>query len=66
MKPKIVEIVEQLNLSLSRDEAEAFASAIIEEFVFAMLLNYEGKINPITLKEMLDDQLGLGDFYFDE
>ncbi len=66
MKPKIVEIVQQLDVSITRDKAESFANAIIDELVLAILLNYEGKINPITLKEMLNDQLGIGDFYFDE
>lgn len=65
MKPRIVQIVEQLHLSLTRDQAEAFANEIIEECVLSVLLNYEGKINPVTLKEMLDDQLGLGDFYYE-
>jgi len=65
MKPKILEIIDTLNLTIDREQAEAFANAVVEECMFAFLLNYEGKINPITLKEMLDEQLGINEFYFE-
>jgi hypothetical protein len=64
MKPKIVEIAESLNIDAV--SAEKFASAIIDECVFAFLMNYEGKINPLSIKELLDDALGLNEFYFDD
>jgi len=65
MKPKIVEIVENLSLNLTADQAEELANAIIEECMYAVLINYDGKINPIAIKEILDDHFGINKFYFD-
>lgn len=64
MKPRILEIADKLNLHLTFEQAESFANEIIDECIYAILMNYEGKMNPVALKEMIDDQLGTNQFYF--
>ena len=66
MKPRILEIADKLNLHLTFEQAESFANEIIDECIYAILMNYEGKMNPVALKEMLDDQLGTNQFYFNQ
>jgi hypothetical protein len=52
--------------SISGDAAQLF-NTIIDECVFAFLMSYEGKINPLIVKEMLMDHFNLNDheFYYD-
>lgn len=66
MKPRILEIADKLNLHLTFEQAESFANEIIDECIYAILMNYEGKMNPVALKEMIDDQLGTNQFYFNQ
>jgi hypothetical protein len=62
---KILELFEKYGVSADYDSAESITNDIIEECMMAFLINYEGKINPMDLKEMLDEQLGINKFYFD-
>lgn len=66
MKPKILEIFEKYGVNIDYDSAESITNDIIEECMLAFLINYDGKVNPMSLKEMLDEQLGINEFYFDK
>lgn len=62
MIPKFIDLASQHNIVADRDSLENYVNAIIEECVFAILINYEGKINPMSLKEMIEEHLGINEF----
>jgi|NOAtaT_6_FD_contig_21_6938150_length_503_multi_6_in_0_out_0_1 hypothetical protein len=64
MKPKILEIFEKHNISVEYEQAESIINDIIEECIFTFLMNYQGKLNPIELKQLLDEQFGINLFYY--
>lgn len=48
-------------------QVEKFVEALIDESIFAFLMAYDGKLNPLVVKESLMEYYGLtgDDFYYD-
>lgn len=51
-----------------KGDINPFVERIVDECIFAFLCSYDGKINPLVVKELLTEHLNLNDneFYYDE